>query len=248
MRPIPLSMKSEILRKYLQGDSIPDISKLFNVSVGTVSSIATEETTKDGYYLVIREVTKIFKDNNLEISDVISGIRLKNKVKEVGLTIPFFEDFLEFTNTESFRIGMDHEKFLGIVKRILHFEKIFKRKIEDVPDFLHNAMKEYSKLATDILKARQKLSQLYDEYSVKKSDVEAYLKDKSLFMKAKLVGIALPTHYDWVVISDTPFKKASRIAKIKIEPKILYKKLNRIYKEPHKHIDILKQIMNSSND
>jgi hypothetical protein len=219
MRPIPLSTKSEIFRKYLEGYSIPEISKLFNVSGGTVWSIAKEETTKDGYYFVIREVTKVFRKNNLEISDVILGIRLYNKIKELGLTIPFFEDFLEFTNTESFRIGMDHEKFLEIVKRILHFEKIFKRKIEDIPDFLDNAMKEYPKLASDILKARQ-----------------------------ELVGIALPTHVDWVVISDTPFKKASRIAKIKIEPKILYKKLNLIYKEPHKHIDILKQIMNSSND
>ena len=248
MRPIPLSTKSEIFRKYLEGYSIPEISKLFNVSGGTVWSIAKEETTKDGYYFVIREVTKVFRKNNLEISDVILGIRLYNKIKELGLTIPFFEDFLEFTNTESFRIGMDHEKFLEIVKRILHFEKFFKRKIEDIPDFLDNAMKEYTKLASDILKARQELSQLYAKYSVKKSDVEDYRKEKSLFMKAKLVGIALPTHVDWVVISDTPFKKASRIAKIKIEPKILYKKLNLIYKEPHKHIDILKQIMNSSND
>ena len=71
----------------------------------------------------------MFKSNNLEIEDVISGIRLKNQVKEVGLTISFFEDFLEVTDTESFRLGMDHEKFLDIVKRMLHFEKIFKIKI-----------------------------------------------------------------------------------------------------------------------
>ena len=51
MRPTPLSTKSEIFRKYLEGNSIPEISKLFNVSVGTVSSIANEVSTKDGYYI-----------------------------------------------------------------------------------------------------------------------------------------------------------------------------------------------------
>ncbi len=89
--------------------------------------------TKDEYYIVIREVTKMFKSNNLEITDVISGIRLKNKIKEAGLTISFFENFLESTNTESFRLGMDHARFLEDIKRILHFEKIIGIKIEDIP-------------------------------------------------------------------------------------------------------------------
>ena len=82
MRPIPSLIQSEIFRKYLEGYSIPAISKLFNVSVGTVSAIANELSKKDAYFIVIREVTKMFKNNNLEISDVISAIRLKNKVKE----------------------------------------------------------------------------------------------------------------------------------------------------------------------
>jgi len=185
MRPTPISTKSEIFKKYLEGTSIPDISKLFNVSVGTVSSIAKEETTKDGYYLVIREVTKMFKSNNLEICDVISGIRLKNQIEEVGLTISFFEDFLESTNTESFRIDMDHKKFLCIVKRILHFEKVFKRKMEEIPDFLHNAMKEYAKLTSKILNAKQELSQIYAKHSVKKSEIDEYRKEKFLFLQYK---------------------------------------------------------------
>ncbi len=46
MRPIPTSIKSEIFRKYLEGYSTPEISKLFNVSVGTISSIANEVSNK----------------------------------------------------------------------------------------------------------------------------------------------------------------------------------------------------------
>jgi DNA-directed RNA polymerase specialized sigma24 family protein len=54
MRSIPSSVQSEILRKYLEGYSIPAISKLFNVSVGAVSAIANELSKKDEYFRVIR--------------------------------------------------------------------------------------------------------------------------------------------------------------------------------------------------
>ena len=154
---------------------------------------------------------------------------------------------LEVTNTESFRLGMDHEKFLDTVKRMLHFEKIFKIKLEETPDFSHNAIKEFVRLIREISKAKTKLKQLYDKYAVKKSEVERYFEEKSLFEKSKLVAITAPTHYDWMVFSDSKFKKASKIMKAKIDPKTLYKKLNSIYKEPDKHIDIVKQIMNSTN-
>lgn len=53
---------------------------------------------------------------------------------------------------------------------------------------------------------------------------------------------------DWLVITDQLFKKASRKSGIKIDPKILYKKLNHIYKNPDKHLDIIKQIYELQTD
>jgi hypothetical protein len=185
MRATPAQVKSEIFRKYLEGYPETEISKLCHVSVANVSSIVKEESTKDGYNLVIREVVKMFKSNNLEIDDVIAGIRLRNKVKEVGLTISFFEEFLEVTNTESFGLGMDHEKFLDIVKRMLHFEKNLKIKLEEIPDFSHNATKEFARLTGEILKAKAKLKQLYGKYAVRKSDIDEYRKEKFSYLQYK---------------------------------------------------------------
>ena len=93
MRSIPPAIKEEIFRKYLEGDSIPEISKSCGVSVGTISAITTEESSKDNDFFQIREITKTFKKYNLKISDVISGIRLYNKIKNLGLDIVFFENF-----------------------------------------------------------------------------------------------------------------------------------------------------------
>ncbi len=146
MRPIPSSVQSEIFRKYLEGDSIPNIAKLFNVSVGAVSAIANELSKNDAYFMVIREVTKMFKNNNLEISDVISAIRLKNKVKESGLTISFFENFLEATNITSFRLNKDHSEFLEDIKRIVRFEQVYGIKIEKLEKYMFDQLKQFNKL------------------------------------------------------------------------------------------------------
>ena len=119
MRPIPPEIKAEVIKKYLEGNSIPQIGKLAGVSVGTAHAITTEESKKDNSILYIREIAKMFNKNNLELSDVISGVRLHNTIKQVGLSCIFFENFLESTNTESYRLEMEHEKFLDNIKRII---------------------------------------------------------------------------------------------------------------------------------
>jgi hypothetical protein len=108
MRPIPDSIKSEIIKKFLEGYSNTEIHKQLDVSVGTISAITNEECRKNEYYRYIHEIAKKFRSKNLEISDVISGVRLYNQIKKVGLTCSFFENFLESTNTESFRLNKDH--------------------------------------------------------------------------------------------------------------------------------------------
>jgi Mor family transcriptional regulator len=50
MRPIPYEIKIEIFRRRLEGLSIPQISILYNVSVGTIFSIIKEEIKKDEHF------------------------------------------------------------------------------------------------------------------------------------------------------------------------------------------------------
>lgn len=80
------------------------------------------------------------------------------------------------------------------------------------------------------------------------SELHSVKKGQRLIRSDELARIALPTHADWLIISDLPFKRASRKRGIKIDPNILYKKLNHIYKNPDKHIDIIKQILDLQTD
>ena len=58
MRPTPPSIKSQIIRKFLEGYSIPEMKKQTGVSVGNISTLTTEESKKDEYFLYLREIAK----------------------------------------------------------------------------------------------------------------------------------------------------------------------------------------------
>jgi hypothetical protein len=247
MRPTPLTTKEEIFRKYLEGDSIPEIAKLYGVSVGMVSSITKEESRKDNNYFAIREVAKIFRKNNLKISDVISGIRLYNKVKGVGLDIPFFESFIEATDTKSFRIKKDIDKFLEDIKRIIRVEEVHQIKLDKISGHIYNSIRQLNNLKEENKKITEKTKDLYLQYNIDKHQVEEYVKEKPLFLQYKRDKWRYEKRYDWFIHSHT-YEEASRKIGITIDPHILYKKLHWLFLFPHKHKDLIKKIMAIDND
>ena len=240
MRAIPPVIKSDIIRKFLEGYSIPEISKMLNVSVGTISTITSEESRNNEIFAYMREIAKKFKNDNLKFYDVISGVRLYNKINKLDLTCPFFEDFIESTDKESFRLVIEHDNFLSEINKILQFERKYQLKLEDIPTYIKKAREELD--ATN-KKVSQINESLYSQYGVKEAEIQEYLRERSNLALAKLAKTSLRTHFEWFVISDRLFEIASRRSGTKIDRNMLYRKLNSIYKNPHKHIEIIKQIL-----
>ena len=166
MRPIPYSIKSDIIKKFLEGFSMTEIQKELDVSVGAISAITKEECRKKEYYVYIHEIAKKFRSKNLAISDVISGVRLYNKIKKVGLTCSFFENFLESTNTESYRLNKDHSEFLEDIKRILHFEESCGVKIWKIPVYMNDAIKHRNKVRRENKELIEENKRLYSQHKL----------------------------------------------------------------------------------
>ena len=240
MRPIPPAIKTEVIKKYLEGNSIPQISKLAGVSVGSVYAITPEESKNDNSILYIREIAKMFNKNNLKISDVISGVRLHNKIKQVGLSCIFFENFLESTNTESYRIEMEHEKFLDNIKRIIELEGKYQLKTEDIPSFMEKKVDEHKQLTDKILGLDRYMDKLYEKYQTTESELKEYHKEQDMFFRYKK---DYPTYIDWIV-PEKLFDEASTKSRIKIDPTVLFARLKDIYKKPDQNVDIIKKILN----
>ena len=108
MRPIPLTIKLEIFRNYLEGFSIPEISKLSNVSVGSVYSITEEEAKKDDAFNYIREIAKKLRKDNLNIYDLIPAIHLNSKIKTLGLDFDLFDNFVDSADTEILNLELNY--------------------------------------------------------------------------------------------------------------------------------------------
>lgn len=242
MRGTPHTTKEEIFRNYLEGFSTTENAKLTGVSVGTVHSVTDEESSKDNNYLAIREITRIFRKNNLKISDVKSGIRLYNKVKRVGLDIPFFENFLEATDTKSFRIKKDIDKFLEDVIRIIRFEEIYNIKISKIHSYVFNLSKKHRKLVEENDKIKEESIKLYSKYNVDKSEIEEYLKEKPSFLEYKKDKWKHQKPSEWV-INPVLCEEASRYIGITIDPEILYHNISYLLLFPTMHKKLIKQIM-----
>ena len=225
MRPIPDSIKSEIIKKFLEGYSITEIHKELDVSVGAISALTNEECRKNGYYRYIHEIAKKFRSKNLEISDVISGVRLYNKIKKVGLTCSFFENFLESTNTKSFRLNKDHSEFLEDIKRIVHFEEVCGIKIGKIPGHMNDIIKNRDNLIKENKELIEENKRVYLQHNIEKSEIEDYVKERPLFLQYKRNKNRYPKYPEWIT---TPyvFEQASKKIGTKIEPKILYKSLD----------------------
>ena len=139
---------------------------------------------------------------------------------------------------------MDLYEFLEKIKRIRKVERQYNLKLEDIPAYIKNEKAELENLKQDKRDMIESIMNLYGRFYVTKTDIEEYLTEREQYLKYKSIMENVPSYLDWIINSDERYKKASKKSGLKIDQKILYNKLNSIYKEPDKHLDIVKQIMN----
>ncbi len=178
MRPIPLSIKIEIFRKYLEGFSMPEISKLYNVSVGSIHSITTEESKKDDAFNYIREIAKKLRKDNINIYDLIPAIHLNTKIKTLGLNHDLFDDFLESADTESFRINMNLDEFLKKVKEILNFERSNNIKLHEILPYIEKEKAQLDKLTQEKERIEVEIINHSNDLEFTRSEIQEYFQQK----------------------------------------------------------------------
>ena len=88
----------------------------------------------------------------------------------------------------------------------------------------------------------EKNTKLYLQHKIEKSEIEEYVEEKPLFLQYKRDKNRYPKYPEWIA-NPYLFEQASKKIGTKIEPKILYKKLKRVYLFPNKYTSIIKKIM-----
>jgi len=185
MRPIPSTIKIEIFRNYLEGLSLPEISNLFNVSVGTISFITKEEIKTENLFLLFRELAKKIKKNNLNIYDLIPAIHLNSKVEKLGLTSNFFEKFLDSSDTKSFRLDMNLDEFLNQIMYVIDFERTSQIKIMDIQANIEKEANQLEELRKEKRIIEKEIERSCGEIGLMKKWILEYIQQKPLFRMYK---------------------------------------------------------------
>ena len=244
MRRIPATIKIEIFRKYLEGFSMPEISKLYNnVSVGSIHSITKEEVKKDDVFIYIREIAKKLRKDSIDIYDLIPAINLHSKIKNLGLYCEVFEDFLDSADTESFRINMNLDEFLKRVKEILNFEKSNNIKVHEIKPYMEKEVKRLKEVSQEKERIDYEVGKFSDDIGLTRDKIQEYFRQKPLLEEYEKKREAISkASSDWYIYEDL-YEKASNEIGININPLNLYEKLLEIYRYPDQNIELIRTIL-----
>jgi hypothetical protein len=243
MRPIPPAIKLEIFRKYLEGYSIPEISKLYNnVSVGSIHSITKEESKNDDAFTYIREIAKKLKKDNIDIYDLIPAINLRIKIKNLGLNYEVFEDFLVAADTESFRININLDEFIKRVIEILTFEKYNNIKIHEIKPYIEKEIKRLNEVSQEKERIDYEVGKFSNNIGLTRDKIQEYFHKKPLLEEYEKNRENFSKSLGWHFYPDL-FEKASNEIGIDINSDILYEKLRNIYRNPHHNTELIRMIL-----
>ena len=222
---------------------MPEISKLYNISVGSIHSITTEESKKDDAFNYIREIAKKLRKDNIIIYDLIPAIHLNTKIKTLGLNHDLFDEFLESADTESFRINMNLDEFLKKVKEILNFERSNNIKIHEILPYIEKEKAQLDKLTQEKERIEVEIINHSDDLGFTRSAIQEYFQQKPLLEEYKKNREAISkASSDWYIYGK-PYEKASNEIGITINPLILYDKLLEIYRYPDQNIEFIRMIL-----
>jgi hypothetical protein len=174
--------------------------------------------------------TRRIKRNTIPIAKVVDVVHLINMLKRYEMRLDFVTNILERVYTESFRFEMNIEKFFYRLSSLFSYEKENKIQIED-----KRSQKE---------KLDEEIEKLYINYGVSKELIREYIYNKPIiinFMNLKSQN-KLSKELEWLA-SSSNYENTNRILPQTITTKDLYYRLNRIYHEPDKYIDLVKEII-----
>src|SRR4051812_43982297 len=121
MKPkIPISIRQQVIKQWLQGISRDQIAKNNGIGSGTVSTIIKECKRNDIPDIdLLREVALVLTNEDLDLAVFADSIRIKKKMDEMDLSEDLVESFIENINIHCFKRGLTAEEFVDIIDKTI---------------------------------------------------------------------------------------------------------------------------------
>lgn len=143
---IPSSIKERVIRDWLKGIPRNIIADNSGISYGSVTNIITQ-TRKDSIHDIdlLRAVSVILKERNLDLSFLATSIRLKSKFDELELSEGRIESFLEDIFIHCFQNQQDEKEFLSNISSVCYTASYFGIPVNKLSTYIEEKIKDESK-------------------------------------------------------------------------------------------------------
>jgi hypothetical protein len=189
----PLSVKVQVLKEWIQGNSRDKIASNNEIGAGTVTNIIQETKSNYPYYDLdlMRELALKLKKENLDLNYFASAVRLKKVLELLEMTEENAELFLEEINIHCFKKNVDKKEFIFKIEEVWKIAKSLDVSIFNIPTHIKNLTKQLADIEKEAILKERQIKQKTEEYHTTIEDLNEYrlnrpLEDKIHVLESKL--------------------------------------------------------------
>jgi hypothetical protein len=189
----PLSVKVQVLKEWIQGNSRDKIASNNEIGAGTVTNIIQETKSNYPYYDLdlMRELALKLKKENLDLNYFASAVRLKKVLELLEMTEENAELFLEEINIHCFKKNVDKKEFIFKIEEVWKIAKSLDVSIFNILTHIKNLTKQLADIEKEAILKERQIKQKTEEYHTTIEDLNEYrlnrpLEDKIHVLESKL--------------------------------------------------------------
>ena len=132
----PLSIKKEVIRRWLKGHSRDQIAKEVGIGAGTVSLIIKECRQDDPDFDLLREVAFIIKNESTDLIFWLLQSGLERVLEDNGLNEEQMESFIEKIEVHCFKRSLKVDEFINFISNISDISNNLNMAIDSLPEYV----------------------------------------------------------------------------------------------------------------
>lgn len=162
-KPYSPEIESQVITKYLLGESVREISESVGVSTGYVSNCIENFTSKMEKRIIdaIHDFYKIIRKNGLQPKDAFDGYAVFSTLSKYNFNVNHIHSFVESVLLFSKQNKLPAEELVALCKKISSVQSNSDVKIEELEDYCKNLIIQKNDLEESIteLDSQHKQSQ-----------------------------------------------------------------------------------------
>ncbi len=187
----PLSIKKEVIRRWLKGHSRDQIAKEVDIGAGTVSLIIKECRQDDPDFDLLREVAFIIKNESMDLNFLASSIRLRRVLEDNGLNEEQMESFIEKIEVHCFKRSLKVDEFINLISNISDISNNLNMAIDSLPEYVSQQKSVLYEIVDKVVNLKMEKEDLLEEKKLTVDILMDYEKNRPVAEKLVVTQMEL---------------------------------------------------------